>query len=83
MRILILAAIAALAGCASPAQVQAPKVRPGQAVAFYSNSDAEYDQAVQWANEWCRETYDAPAQYVGRRNDGARGSVVTFGCTTH
>jgi len=83
MRILILAAVAALAGCASTDQAQAPKERPGQAVAVYSNSDAEYDQAVQGANEWCHETYDAPAQYLSTRNDGATGSVVTFGCATH
>jgi hypothetical protein len=82
MRILIFAAVAALAGCASADRAQAPKVRPGQAVAFYSNNDAEYQQAVQGANEWCHETYDAPAQYLTTRNDGTAGKVVTFGCVT-
>ncbi len=84
MRILIFTAIVALAGCTSATvdRAEAPTQQPGKAVAFYSNSDAEYRRAEQRAKEWCYETYDAPAQYLNRR-DGAAGNIVTFGCATN
>jgi hypothetical protein len=84
MRILILAAIVALAGCASASSehAEAPAHEPGKALAFNSNNEAEFNQAAQRAQEWCAETYDSPAKYLGRR-DGAAGDIVTFGCTTN
>ena len=83
MRIVILAAIVALAGCTNTRErAEAPQQQPGKAVAYFSNNDAEYRQAAQSAQEWCAETYDAPAQYLSRR-DGAGGNIVTFGCVTN
>jgi hypothetical protein len=82
MRILVFTAIVALAGCTNTTVDHAAAPQPGKALAFYANSDAEYRQAAQRAEEWCHEKYDAPAKYLSRR-DGAEGNVVTFGCTTN
>jgi len=65
------AVVAANAGAADP--------RPGTAVAFFANSDAEYREAVQRATEWCAEKYSAPAQYLDSRTDSG-GKVVRFVC---
>jgi hypothetical protein len=81
MRVVILAAIVALAGCTNTID-RAATPQPGKALAFYSNNDAEYREAAQRAEEWCRETYDSSAQYMNRR-DGTDGSIVTFGCATN
>ena len=81
MRMLIVAVLITLAACtnASTQQTKAPDREAGRAVAFYSNSDTEYREAAQRADEWCHETYDAPAKYLGQRS-GAAGNIVTFGC---
>jgi uncharacterized protein YceK len=68
MRILVFMAIVALAGCTNTTIDHAAAPQPGKALAFYSNSDAEYRQAAQRAEEWCHETYDAPAKYLSRRD---------------
>ena len=81
MRIFILATILAVAGCTNTVdRVEAPQ--PGKALAFYSNNDAEYREAAQRAEEWCREAYDSPAHYLNQRAETA-GHIVTFACTTN
>ena len=83
MRILVFPAIVALAGCTNVSthgHADVPENKPGMAVSYFSNSDAEYRQAAQRAQEWCHETYDAPAKYLSQRHDGSAGNIVTFGC---
>ena len=83
MRILVFPAIVALAGCTNVSthgQADVPEHKPGMAVAYFSNSDAEYRQAAQRAQEWCHENYDAPATYLSQRHDESAGNIVTFGC---
>ena len=84
MRMMILAATAAvvLAGCTSPAATQrseAPQPTPGTALAFNVGNAADFREGQTRAAEWCRETYDAPARYVGERT-GPTGKVAVFGC---
>lgn len=83
MRIIVLAATAAavLAGCTSPAtqRSEAPQPTPGTALAFNVDSAADFREGQTRAAEWCHETYDAPARYVGERT-GPTGKVAVFGC---
>ena len=83
MRTMILAAAAAvaLAGCASPGtqRSEAPQPKPGTALAFNVGNAADFKEGQTRATEWCRETYDAPARYVGERA-GPTGRVAVFGC---
>jgi hypothetical protein len=79
MRTLILI-VATLAGYSvAAANVAAAEPKPGTAVAFFANSDAEYRDAVQRATEWCAEKFGTPAQYLDSRIDSG-GKVVRFGC---
>jgi uncharacterized protein YceK len=77
MRFIAMLIIPPLAGCAAAVTASAP--RPGTAVAFNANTDAEFEEAAQRAKEWCAETYDEPAKYLDSRTD-ASGKVVRFGC---
>jgi uncharacterized protein YceK len=83
MRIMVLAATATvlLAGCTSPAmqRSEAPQPKPGTALAFNVGNAADFREGQTRATEWCSETYDAPAQYVGERA-GPMGKVAVFGC---
>jgi hypothetical protein len=83
MRTMVLAATAAvvLAGCASSAvqRSEAPQPKPGTALAFNVGNAADFKDGQTRAAEWCRETYDAPAQYVGE-HAGPTGKVAVFGC---
>lgn len=77
MRTLMLLAIVLPAAACAAQQADLPQ--PGKGQAYFANNPAEYQQAVQSAEEWCRETYDTGARYLSRRQEAAN-SVVIFGC---
>jgi len=84
MRSLIFAAIVALAGCTNTTinRAETPPQRPGTALAFNVNNDADFKEGQARAAEWCAETYSAPARYIEERA-GPTGRVAVFGCATN
>lgn len=79
MRTLAIALVSVLSGCAVAATEQAVDPKPGTAVAFNANTDAEFQEAAQRAREWCAETYSEEAKFLDSRTDST-GKVVRFGC---
>jgi len=79
MRTLAITLMAMLSGCAVAATDQAADPKPGTAVAFSANTDAELQEAAQRAKEWCAETYNEEAKFLDSRTDST-GKVVRFGC---
>lgn len=84
MRRLIFAAVAILAGCTNATidRAETPRQRPGTTLAFDVSNDADFKEGQARADEWCAETYSAPARYVEERM-GPTGRVALFGCATH
>ena len=79
MRTLAITLIVMLSGCAVAPTDQTAGPKPGTAVAFNANTDAELQEAAQRAKEWCAETYSEEAKFLDSRTDST-GNVVRFGC---
>lgn len=79
MRLIAISFASILAGCSATAHTAADP-KPGTAVAFSANTDAEFQEAAESAKEWCAETYSKPAKFIDSRAD-ASGRVVRFSCT--
>jgi uncharacterized protein YceK len=79
MRTLAITLMVMLSGCAVVPTDQAAGPKPGTAVAFNANTDAELQEAAQRAKEWCAETYSEEAKFLDSRTDST-GNVVRFGC---
>jgi hypothetical protein len=79
MRATAVCVLIALAGCSAASTGQATNPKPGTAVAFNANTEAELEDAAESAKEWCAETYGKPAKFLDSRTD-ASGKVVRFGC---
>jgi hypothetical protein len=73
-----LAAIA-LAGCAGADRVDAT----APTVSYEVDSQLEYEQAAQRADEYCEDHYDGDARLVGAEDDYFYDGdeTVTFACT--
>lgn len=82
LRFIAILVAATLAGCSAAATNKASGPRPGTAVAFSANTDAEFQDAAQRAKEWCAETYSEGAKFLDSRTDST-GKIVRFGCVSN